>query len=320
MKNIILLNVLLAFGLLEAGAQDQKDKQDTVKITLGNESITLPMPKTGNKVTVNLEDSTHVIQISIGKTSKFSTLNNNAPASNVRGKHVRWFNEIELGLVGMVDRARETSTDTGYGATFSTQYNDQMNRSTIIRITPEKPQIGFSLGFSIREKSRPIGNSNLDFVTGSRFRYSRYTVKGNYEIKEIKSEIVNGMIRYYPDSVYSYRAGDYRSITNSVQLLFPFMVEREFSEKKLKISAGVHLALNINTSKIIIGNGENLKTNYMITYTGPQIIQLQPALRCTYKRTSMLLSYNVSRSWIGFGATQRLTGRTLYFGAAYRLY
>jgi len=236
-------------------------------------------------------------------------------------KRVSWLNEIEFGMTTLVGRQSIVTTDTGYGFSFSISGGNNVanNRVDVLKLTPKTINPGFSLGFAIREKTRKIGNTGLNFITGSRFRYSRFTGSGRFEISQIKATVKDGVVTYYPDSVYSTKAGDYKTVTSSFQLLFPFMVERRIQEKHLSISAGLNLGIHIVSSKI----SDNIKDNYtnsLITYINPQFIQFQPIVKATYKRTSVYLSYNLGKTRIGYGSTKNTTGNMMYFGLAYKLY
>lgn len=63
-------HLIIIITLISAMYAKAQSNNDTVKIHIGGEQISLPMPKDGKKVTVNLEDSTGIVQISIGKFSK----------------------------------------------------------------------------------------------------------------------------------------------------------------------------------------------------------------------------------------------------------
>jgi len=325
MKRIAILSILLLRAISYLWAQDIKTKPDTMSIILNGEHITLPVPKEGNKTTINLEDSSSIIQISVGKISKFKTpapALTKTPEKSISGKRISWLNELDFGVITLSNRMRENYSDTAYGFNFSFNSGPDPtnNRATSLKLTPKTVYPGFSVGFSIREKSRPIGHSKFNFITGSRFRYGRFANKGEYEIKEIKTETKNGVTTYFPDSVYSVKTGVYRSVCNSFSFLFPFLISTNLSDSKdndFKIAAGINLVLNINSSKI----SENIKSAYtVLSYVNPQIIQFQPIIKASRNKTSVYLSYSLSRTRIGYGATQSINGNTLYFGMAYKLY
>jgi hypothetical protein len=326
-KNI-LISGLLAFQSLSMLLAQEKTKPDTMSIILNGEHITLPVPREGNKTTINFEDSTGIIQISVGKISKLKAQAPTAPtpresSGKNRDKRISWFNEVDFALTAMaIQRTSYDMADTGYSYGFSlgssiTTVNN--NRATMLTLTPKRVYPGFSAGFTIREKSRPIsGSKRFYFVTGSRFRYTRFSGKGEYDIREIKSTTVNGVVTYYPDTVYSVSKGEYRTTNNSFTLLFPFVVGTQLKEGgKMHLEAGVNLGINVNSSKI----SQNIKENYsLISYVNPQVIQLQPIIKASFNRTSFFFTFNVSKTRIGYGATQKLEGNRLFFGMAFKLY
>jgi hypothetical protein len=112
-KNLIAIVACLSAGFIQA-----QNSNDTIKIQLGSEHITLPMPKTGNKVTVNLEDSGSIIQISVGKISKNAPMSSagmsRVPLEPESKKRVSWFREIELGMVYLLSTGKEQRADTAF--------------------------------------------------------------------------------------------------------------------------------------------------------------------------------------------------------------
>jgi hypothetical protein len=322
MKKVSLLALLAWQSAAALFSQTQTGKSDTMSIRIGGEHITLPVPKEGNKTTINLEDSANIIQISVAKTSKLrsSKIPPVIPvADEHRKKVISWFNEVDFGITSLVGRYTQTVNDTVYGFQFSSGItnNNTNNRATMIRMTPKTINAGFSIGFTIREKRRFLGKSNIAFITGSRFRYSRFTGKGQYEFTEIKATYDNG-VKYYPDSVYSYKSGEYRTATSSYQLLFPFMFETTLKKNSnIRLSAGLNLSVNIHSTRFT----EDVRSKTtVISYINPQLLQFQPIIKASYKRTSVYLSLNPGRTRIGYGSTHSISGNTLYFGLAYKLY
>lgn len=318
---------LISLIATSLSAQENNDKtKDTVRIILGGESISLPMPKEGNKVTVNLEDSAEIIQISIGKISKTAALNvpkkadgrfSQEPEST---RKISWFREIELGTLGMLSGNRELSSDSAIG-TYINAFSPSDNSTSMVKIKAEKVYPGFTFGINIKEKSRPFKNSNLNFITGFRFRYSNYITTGEYEVVEFKSHTINGAYRYYPDSILSQRNGNYRASTNYYHVLFPFLVEFKLKKDQFRLATGLNLNLGFNTSKIITNTGENLKQSQVfITYTNPQFVQFQPTVRLSHKRMSVQVSTTFSRNRIGYGATEYRVGKLWYLGIGYKIY
>ncbi len=321
MKKITILTVLVLGTSSLLFAQGVKTKQDTMSIILNGEHISLPVPRDGHKTTINLEDSASIIQISVGKTSKsrLPMVAGILPAADVPTKRTSWFNEADFGFTSLTGRKFVNGTDTAFGIDFSVgNTSGTNNRATIIKLAPKNIYAGFSVGLTIREKRRYIGSSKVQFITGSRFRYARFTGKGHYEITEIKASYNNGAIKYYPDSVTSFKSGEYRSVTNSFQLLFPFLFETKLKKNQdISFSAGINLAVNVHSSKFT----ENVRsTNTFISYINPQILQIQPVIKATYKRTSLYLSFNTGRTRIGYGSVNAITGNMLYFGLGYKLY
>lgn len=321
MKKIFIL--FLSFG--SAGmlfSQEPKTKTDTMSIILNGEHITLPVPKEGNKTTINLEDSGSIIQISVGKISKNKIGSKPVsiaptPESPRTEKRISWFNEVDFGFLTLAGKRREQSTGIEYPFTLTAMSDSISDRATVMSLHPLKVNSGFSAGFTIREKSRPIGKSRFIFITGSRFRYSRFTGTGSYTIKEIKAVTdKNGQTTYYRDTVYSSKSGEFKSTSNSYSILFPFLISTQINEK-YKIAAGMNLTLNINSSKL----SENIKDNLsLISYVNPQIILFQPIIKVTRNKTSLYLSWNLSKTEIGFQSDNKITGNTVYFGMAYKLY
>ncbi len=298
----------------------QKTKADTMHVILNGESISLPVPKEGNKTTIDLEDSSSITRISVSKISRQRTTLPApvAPALEVPRRHISWFNEVDLGLVVLAGKQFSQGNDTGFAYDFSGMGNTT-NRATTMKLTPRAIYPGFSVGFTIREKRRSIGKTDIVFISGTRFRFARYGGEGKYETKEIKASTnSNGVVTYYPDSVYSSKSGEYRSRTNSFQLLLPFMFEMQLKKHSLfKVSAGVNMVFNIY-STLFSENITNISS--VLTYTNPQIIQIQPIIKASYKRTSVYLSFNTGTTRIGYGSTQTVSGNMMYFGLACKLY
>lgn len=320
MKHIILATLFMQSAATLIHAQANA-KTDTMSVILNGERISLSVPREGNKTTISLEDSATITQISVSRYSKLKTAARQAsapPMQDIRAKRVSWFNEVEFGVVALAGTTRKTVNDTAYGFNFSIGGGGSVNnnRVDVIKLTPKTIYPGFSIGFSIREKTRKIGTTGLDFITGSRFRYSRFASSGHFEITTIKALVKDGVVTYYPDSVYANKSGDYKTVTSSFQLMFPFAVEKTM-KSGLKISAGVNLNIHIISSKM----SDNIKNEYsLISYINPQFVQLQPIVRASYKRTSVYLSYNLGQSRIGYGSTQTTQGHLVYFGVGYKLY
>jgi hypothetical protein len=312
---------------MSAGIIQAQNSNDTIKIQLGSEHITLPMPKTGNKVTVNLEDSGSIIQISVGKISKSASVAtasmSRVPLEPESKKRVSWFREVELGTLYLLSTGKEQRADTAIFYRYQDLTNGTSNpsKTSFIKITPERVYPGFSLGLNIKEKRRPFKNTKMTYITGFKFRYNVFVARGNYEVTEVKSEVKNGVFRYYADSVLSVTKGNYNSRTSIYQFVFPFMLEFNSKKSYLTYSAGLQLVVGFNSSKIITKSGENLKnTNMIISYTNPQLLQIQPAFRVNYKKLSAQLSASLGTSRVGYGATQYFRGNMCFLSIGYKLY
>jgi len=320
-------HLIIIITLISAMYAKAQSSNDTVKINIGSEQISLPMPKDGKKVTVNLEDSTGIIQISIGKFSKNSamptTVMTRQPLEPETNKKKYWFREVELSTMFLIKTGIEQTNDTAlyYRYQDFTTGIAQKSSTNLIKISPERIYPGLSFGINIKEKRRPIKGSKLTYITGFKFRYTGFTARGSYELTEVKSETKNGVFRYYPDSVLSVQQGNYNSRTNIYQIVFPFMVEFNSKKSELSYAAGLQLVIGANSSKIITKTGENLKTSSMImNYINPQIIQIQPAFRVNYKKLSAQVSTSFSTTRIGYGATKYFRGSMCYLSFGYRLY
>lgn len=321
-KNLIAIVACLSAGFIQA-----QNSNDTIKIQLGSEHITLPMPKTGNKVTVNLEDSGSIIQISVGKISKNAPMSSagmsRVPLEPESKKRVSWFREVELGMVYLLSTGKEQRADTAFYYRYQDLTNGTSNpsKTSFIKITPERVYPGLSFGFNIKEKRRPFKNTKMTYITGFKFRYNVFVARGDYELTEVKSEVKNGVFRYYADSVLSVTKGNYNSRTSIYQLVFPFMLEFNSKKSYLTYSAGLQLVVGFNSSKIITKSGENLKnTNMIISYTNPQVLQIQPAFKVNYKKLSAQLSASLGTSRVGYGATQYFRGNMCFLSVGYKLY
>jgi len=319
------LIIICAF-IITSAAQAQ-NSEDTVKIQLGSEHITLPMPKTGKKVTVNLEDSSGIIQISIGKIAKNSSMANSqlmrTPLEPESRKHTSWFREVEFGAMYLLSTGKEQRADSAMYYRYQEITNGVGNlaSTSFIKISPERIYPGLSFGFNIKEKRRAFRNTKMTYITGFKFRYTGYTARGNYELTEVKSENKNGVFRYYADSVLSVNKGNYNSRTSIYQIVFPFMLEFNGKKTFVTYSAGLHLVVGFNSSRIITKSGVNLKTSGIIfNYTNPQVIQIQPAFKVNYKKLSAQISASLSTTRMGYGATQYLRGSMCYLTFGYKLY
>lgn len=305
-------------------AQDNKEKVDTVKIQVQGENITVPMPKKGSKVTVNLEDSSEIIQISVGRIDKFqskSIMSNADQRDQGSSKRVSFFREVEIGTLTMLSSKKVYRNDSSIGMFFASLGSTNDNEVSMMKITPKYIIPGLSLGITIKEKRRAIKNSNVDFITGFKFRYSNFFSNGTYENIIYKSRMINGGMTYYPDSIVSIKKGDYRARTNFYQLVFPFMLDYSLGKSEFRMSAGINLMLGFNSSNIISSTGENLKSSMMIiTYNNPQIIQFQPSVKFYKKRVSVQISTTFGTNNLGFGPTGHRVGRLWHLGVGYRLY
>lgn len=326
MKNIILVIAALLLALQHINAQTGTENRDTVRLIIGGESITLPMPKEGNKVTVNLEDSAEIIQVSIGRVNKFKTqtlVKTEAPAEekSIRRSHINWFREVELGTVTYLSRKTEFRNDSSIGSFYSPFTVSLSKTVSMAKITPHKVYPGLSFGFNIKEKSRPIKNTKLTFISGFKFRYSNYQSKGDYEIISYKYKNDSGVFRYYSDSIISISKGNYRASTNMYHLIFPFLIETGVKKDLYRVAAGLNLLLGFSNSKIITNNGENLKSSQVfISYASPQIIQIQPSVRLTKNRLSVQLMGSFTKNDIGFGPTRHRVGNIWYLNIGYKIY
>lgn len=329
MKRVII--TLLALSAAYRGMSQGQAPTDTVKIQMGDEYLTLPLPKDGHKVTINFEDSTSITQVSIGRTikGKNHTANSSPYVSAVNTevkpsrRKISWFNMLEFGFTGLIGRAKYESLDTAYGGIFSTQINGSYNRATVVQISPKNVYPGLTFGLNIREKSRPIGNSKIVYVTGTKFRYARFTAKGTYDIKEIKVESSNGRLNYHYDSVISRKNGEYRSTVNMFQLLLPFMFEHRFEQSKrdFTLGVGLNLVFNVNSSKVRTVSGDDLKSGYFIVnYFTNSFVQVQPQIRLGFKKWNVNLSTTLNNSRLGYGATSKVQGVMTYLTLGYKLY
>lgn len=321
-KNLIAIVACMSAGFIQA-----QNSNDTIKIQMGSEHITLPMPKNGNKVTVNLEDSGSIIQISVGKISKnapMSTVNmGRMPLEPESKKRVSWFREIELGAMYLLSTGKEQRADSAMYYRYQELTNGISNSSStsFIKITPERIYPGISFGFNIKEKRRPFMNTKMVYITGFKFRYTGFTARGNYELTEFRSVMKNGVLKYYSDSVLSVSKGNYNSRTSIYQIVFPFMLEFNSKKSLLTYSAGLNLVLGFNSSRIITKSGENLKSGGLIfNYINPQVIQIQPAFKVNYKKVSAQISASLGTTNVGYGATQYFRGSMCYLSFGYKLY
>lgn len=326
MKRSIILIILSIIGS-RLFAQTPDTGKDTVKLSIGNETITLPMPKEGNKVTVNLEDSTDIIQISIGRMSKTRALNTQndkqQQKDNMRNRssHINWFREIELGTVSYLSRNFISTNDSTIGDATSVFSLNTNNVTSMFKITPEKVLPGITFGINIKEKSRPLKNTKMNFITGFKFRYTNFQSKGKYEVVSYRFSINNGVWRYYPDSVVSVKKGDYRASTNFYHMMFPFLVEFGVKDNKFKIATGLNLMVGFSSSRVLANTGENLKSSQIfITYNTPQILMIQPSIRVTHKRFSVQVHTTLNNNTIGYGPTELRTGKLWYLNLGYKLY
>lgn len=313
MKKSIILTCILVLTLLKIKAQTAS-KLDTMSISINGERITLPVPKSGSKTTINMEDSTSIIQVSVSKIAKTQLPTNSLVGTKLNpiekalpAKHVSWFSEIDFGTVVFVNR-KSYSTGSLYDFTIGMS---GVNRTRVTFI-PKRVNAGITAGIVIREKRRSIGHNGLIFISGSRFRYSRYTGSGDYKLTELKSSN-NGI-----DSVLSSNTGEFKSATNNYQFIFPFMLESCLSkDAEIKMSIGVNLIFNIHSTKY----SENLRnTNANISYNNTQMLIVQPMLKATYKSSSVYMAYNLGRTRMGEGLNTTIEGNMLYFGLAYKLY
>lgn len=321
----MLKHILLASTLLVTVIAKSQNSSDTVKIQIGQDNISLPMPKDGKKVTVNLEDSTGIIQISIGKMGKngISPGFLSPPSVSERKSRVTWLREIELGTMLMLSKAKEMRADSMINLNYKdvTSNGNATGTTTFISLRPERIKPGLTFGINIKEKRRHLGTSKYTLLTGFKFRYTSFSAEGQYQESEYKSRMVNGVNKYYLDSLVSYKYGDYNSTTRNFQIVFPVMVEFPTKRDDFTIAAGVNIALGINSSKIYKSNGENLKTTSLIfLYTDPQILQFQPAVRFNYKRMSAHVSASLNSTRIGYGATEHVNGNMWFFGLGYKIY
>ncbi len=324
----MLKHILLASTLFVTVFAHSQNSSDTVKIQIGQDNIALPMPKDGKKVTVNLEDSTGVIQISVGKIGRNVAGSNFinppiAPLVPERKSRVSWVREIELGTMLMLSKAKEMRADSMIIIDYKdvTAGPTTNGTTTFITLRPERIRAGLTFGINIKEKRRHIGTSNYFLLTGFKFRYTSFGASGQFEEAEYKSRLINGVNRYYLDSLVEYRYGDYNSTTRNIQIVFPVMVEFPSEKQDFSFAAGLNIALGLNSSKIFKSTGESIKTaSSIVLYTDPQILQFQPAVRFNIKRISAHLSASLNSTRIGYGATEHTRGNMWYFGLGYKLY
>lgn len=314
MKNSIFLISLFILTLCKVNAQSNSSRLDTMSIFINGERITLPVPKAGNKTTINMEDSANVIQVSVSKVSKTQLLSNPLVAnkltpseSNLPVKHVSWFNEVDFGTVVFTNRNTFSS-----GSLYDYTIGTTATSKTRVTFIPKHVNPGITAGIVIREKRRSIGNSGLILITGSRFRYSRFVGSGDYKITELTSS------RSGADSVLSINKGDFKAATNNYQFIFPYLIETRFKKNgNTKLSAGVNLIVNIHSTKYT----ENIRNSSAnINYNNTQLLIVQPMLKVSYKSSSIYMAYNLGRTRIGDGLNTAIEGNMLYFGMAYKLY
>ncbi|MBL7836958.1 MAG: hypothetical protein JNM67_05550 [Bacteroidetes bacterium] len=191
----------------------------------------------------------------------------------------------------------------------------------MFKISPEKVLPGITFGINIKEKSRPLKNSHLNFITGFKFRYTNFQSRGQYEVISYKYNVINGVWRYYPDSIVSVKKGDYRASTNFYHMMFPFLVEFGVKDNKFKIATGLNLVAGFSSSRVIANTGENLKSSQIfITYNTPQILMIQPSVRVTHKRFSVQILTTLNNNIVGYGPTNLRTGKLWYLNLGYKLY
>lgn len=312
-KTVMCLAGFLCIGGIYG--QNPEEKKDTMYIQLNGEKISISVPNEGNKTTISLEDSTSIIQISIGKVSKFKTYSNQNSIANK--KLISYFNEVELGYSVLLNRNFNSNERILPEFVFSNSSNSYAfnNRANIGRVVSENRNSGFHFGFSIREKRRPFlnNNSKIMFITGSRFRYNRFSDIGEFENKNIKANLDSGEYTYFRDSVFSVRTDKYRSTNSSYLLVFPFMLEKQMVEKFF-LSAGIQLGIGIHTNVF--------KTNSFnsTTKTTGLDLQLQPMLKIRYDRFSLYLATKLGKERIETETMHTAVGNLLFFGLAYKVY
>lgn len=322
----IIATILALLAAYQGYSQHNETSKDTVKIQFGGEFLTLPMPKDGNKVTVNFEDSTGVTQISIGKTNKInksifrSQEIKPALVEPVR-RRISWFNQLEFGLVAMMGQRRINSGDTVYESGIVNLVSASNTRATQVQVSPKKFFPGLVFGLSIREKSRYLPHSKVLYTTGSHIRYTMLSSSGSYQKTVIKADYVNGIIRYYPDSIYSLEKGDFRSVTNMYQLILPFDFSYKLPNREWTLGLGFNLTTSIISSKVKGGNGEDLKSGlFPAQYIKNSVFQFYPQINVGYKKWKFNISTSIGRTIGGFGASSQISGRMTYFTMGYKLY
>lgn len=310
---MICLTGILCFS--NTYGQSSDEKKDTMFIQVNGEKISISVPNEGNKTTINLEDSTSIIQISIGKVSKLRT--NTGKEFSASKKSISYFNEVEFGYSVLLNRNINSKERILPESEYSTSSNSYVfnNRANIGNLISENRNAGFHFGFSIREKRRPFLNSNskIMFITGSRFRINRFSDRGVYENRNIKASLDSGEYTYYRDSVYSNRIDSYRSTNSTFFLVFPFMLEKQMG-KNLFLSAGLQLGIGIHYS--------TFRTNFLNTGSSMSDLdlQVQPMLKVRYDRFSVYVATRIAKQRLETEFMHTVVGNLLFFGLAYKVY
>lgn len=311
-KTIICLAGILCFSSIYG--QNPNEKKDTMFIQVNGEKISISVPNEGNKTTINLEDSTSIIQISVGKVSKFKTNANQKSISNK--KLISYFNEVELGYSVLLNRSINSHERILPESDYSSSSNSYVfnNRANIGSVIAENRNSGFHFGFSIREKRRPLNSkSKIMFITGTRFRFNRFSDKGMFQNINIKASFDSNEYTYYRDSVYSYRTDSYRSSNSTFFLVFPFMLEKQMG-KNFFLSAGLQLGIGIHYS--------TFRTNFLNTGSSMSDLdlQVQPMLKVRYDRFSVYVATRIAKQRLETETMHTVIGNLLFFGLAYKVY
>ena len=331
MKNTILtISTFLFVGTAIA----QSTSQDTIKVGVNNQHITVTPPQMNQKVSVKIEDSTFNYIIDISKVSKdinnlttISSENASEPQETDRkGRAISrsgFFREFEFGMVSspmfgtITDSIEYDFPDLIDDSTFV--YLDVSGEQDRVIFNPTGTNVGLYLDATIREKTRPTKRwENIYFQNSSHLRLSMHNYSGT-----LTEESYYVFDTDRPDSIISTTISDMEVWNTQLQLAkrFTFLWDVPKVED-LSLEYGIYTGVQFNLLRSVTKRNPGDE----ITSTGEDIgiysrspfIRINHQFGVNYKNYSLNTTVSFVNQRHGTSNTEHIRGKRVAVGLAYR--
>lgn len=251
MKNHLRFCILLSLMLLYSLSWSQQSSYpDSLRILFGPQTVTLPLPPTGNRTTLTFENEQEKVEFIVYRQQKNilssspGTLQYNdnrllpATAEDSARKTIRWFPQLEVGYLSSLDRSSSFRPAELTFLPAGTQFIEFLNTQPYNNFTQGR---GASISLSLREAERPLKKNNRYFVNGLKIFSGSTWQSGDYDGQYIVLDTTQ------QNNIENF-TGSYTMQNRNLGLDIPLFYRMIFNTKqRLPLVLDVGAVINIRT-------------------------------------------------------------------------